>query len=262
MCTGIRHQAGSCPEGGEFAIEVIAFQLIVLLAGFTQGFTGFGSVMVALPLLTLFLDVRTVIPLVCLLALVINVVLLIQIHEHILWAKVRVLLVAAIPGVAFGVYILKTVPAQFLEMTIGLVIIGFGLQRHFARAPELEVADHWGWVFGFLSGVLGGSIAANGPPVILYTSLQPWGKYPAKSTLTAYFLASTVVISSTHGLNGLITARVLDLFIQGVPILVTGVLTGSWLFGRVGSGSYRKVLLLFLILLGCLMLGKAVSGVW
>ena len=262
MCTEVRHQTGCCLEWRESAIEVIAFQLIVLLAGFTQGFTGFGSVMVALPLLTLFLDVRTVIPLVCLLALVINVVILIQIHEHILWSKVRVLLVAAIPGVVFGVYILKTVSAQFLEMTIGIMLVVFGLQRHFARAPELEVADHWGWFFGFLSGVLGGSIAINGPPVILYTSLQPWGKYSVKSTLTAYFLASTVMISSTHAFNGLITARVLDLFFRGVPILVMGVLAGSWLFGRVGSGSYRKVLVLFLILMGCLMLGKAVAGVW
>jgi len=241
-------------------IEIIAFQLIVLLSGFTQGFTGFGSVLVALPFLTLFLDVKTVIPLVCLFALVINVIVIVQIHKHILWNKVRVLLIAAVPGIVSGVYILKKVPAQFLVTAIGLVLVGFGLQRLFARTPKREAADSLGWLFGFLSGVLGGSVGASGPPVIIYTSLQPWGKYPVKSTLTAYFLVSSVVISTTHGVNHLITGRVLDLFIRGVPALVAGVLAGSWLFGKVDSGSYRKILLFLLILLGIFMLGKAIAG--
>lgn len=256
----MRHQTGSCPVPGRSMIEVIAFQLIVLLGGFTQGFTGFGSVLVALPLLTLFLEIRTVIPLVCLFALVINVIIIIQIHKHIQLSKVRVLLVAAVPGIVFGVYILKTVPAQFLETAIGLVLVGFGFQRLFAQAPEREIADSWGWLFGFLSGVLGGSIGAGGPPVIIYTSLQPWGKYSVKSTLTAYFLVSSVVISSTHGVNHLITARVLELFIMGIPALVAGVLAGSWLFGRADSGSYRKILFFLLILLGGFMIIKAVTG--
>jgi uncharacterized membrane protein YfcA len=240
--------------------DIIAFQFIILLAGFTQGFSGFGSVLVALPLLTLFLDVRTVVPMVSLLALVINVILLVQIHEHILWNKVRVLLVSAIPGIAFGVYILKTVPAQFLEFTIGVVLVAFGTWRRFAKAPREEIADPWGWFFGFWSGVLGGSISANGPPVIVYTSLQPWGKYPVKSTLTAYFLTSTVVVSSAQGLSGLITPRVLGLFLEGIPVLVVGVLTGSWLFARVDSRHYRNILLLLLIFLGFLMIGKVVLG--
>lgn len=239
-------------------METVIFQLIILLAGFTQGFTGFGSMLVALPLLTLFMDIKTVIPLVCLFALVINIIVLVQIHEHILWGKVRILLVAAVPGIISGVYVLKTVPALFLETAIGLVLVGFGLQRFFAQTPKREIADYWGWLFGFLSGVLGGSIGAGGPPVIIYTSLQPWGKYSVKSTLIAYFLVSSVVISSTHAVNRLITDHVLESFIKGIPVLIAGVIAGSWLFGRVDSGSYRKVLYVILILLGCLMLGKSV----
>jgi uncharacterized membrane protein YfcA len=243
-------------------IETIAFQLIALLAGFTQGFTGFGSVLVALPLLTLFLDIKTVIPLVCLFALVINVIIVIQLHKHLRTDKIRVLLIAAAPGIVFGVYILKTVPAQFLETAIGLVLIGFPINRLYAKNPQREIAGSWGWFFGFLSGLLGGSIGAGGPPVIIYTSLQPWGKHLVKSTLAGYFLVTSVGISSVHAVNKLITGSVLTLFAVGLPVLVAGVLVGSRLFKRVESDSYRKVLLLLLILLGCIMLGKTVSGVW
>lgn len=236
----------------------MVFQIVVLSAGFTQGFTGFGSVLVALPLLNLFLDIRTVVPLVCLFSLIINLIIIIQIRRHIQFKKVFILFIAAVPGIFFGVYILKTVPAQFLELVLGLVLIGFGLQRLYAGSPERELSDSWGWLFGFLSGLLGGSIGAGGPPVIIYTSLQPWEKYLVKSTLAAYFLVTSIVISSAQAVSHLITGRVLGLFFRGVPALVLGVLAGSVLFGKVDSGSYRKVLLVILILLGCLMVGKAV----
>jgi hypothetical protein len=38
--------------------------IIMLMAGFIQGFSGFGSVLLSLPLLAIFLDVKTAIPLV------------------------------------------------------------------------------------------------------------------------------------------------------------------------------------------------------
>lgn len=256
----MQHPARVCLGSGKFVIESIVFQLVILLAGFTQGFTGFGSVLVALPLLSMFVHIRTVVPLVCLFALVINLIIIVQIHQHIQFKKVRILLIAAVPGIVIGVYILKTVPAQFLESVIGIVLIGFGFQRFHAEAPERGPGDHWAWLFGFLSGLLGGSIGANGPPVIIYTSLQPWGKYPVKSTLVAYFLVTSILISSAQAVNHLITERVLGLFVRGVPVLVAGVIAGSWLFGRVDSRSYRKVLFILLVLLGCLMVGKAVYG--
>jgi len=42
---------------------------VTFLAGFVQGLSGFGSVLLSLPLLILFLDVKTAIPLVALMAL-------------------------------------------------------------------------------------------------------------------------------------------------------------------------------------------------
>ena len=238
----------------------IYFHLIIFVAGFTQGFTGFGSVLVGLPLLTMLLDVRTTVPLICLLALCISSILFMKLREHLHWVRVRVLLIASAPGIVFGVYALKRVPVHFLEIAIGIVLVLFPLYRLGAKAPEFGIPERWAWVFGFLSGILGGSIGANGPPVIIYTTQQPWGKYSIKSVLVGYFLVSGICISSVHAASGLITSQVLVLFTAGLPALVTGVLSGSYLFGRVDSEKYRKVLYVLLILLGVLMLVKAVAN--
>ena len=55
---------------------ILPLALITFFAGFTQGLSGFGSILVSLPLLALFLDIKTVIPLVSLFALVINTIII------------------------------------------------------------------------------------------------------------------------------------------------------------------------------------------
>ena len=236
--------------------ETVLFNLIILLAGFTQGCTGFGSVLVALPLLTLFLDVRVVVPLVTLFSLCINIILFFQVYKHLNFARIRVLFAASVPGIFCGVYILKNFPTFYLEALIGVILVTFPLYRLRAKEPAREIAGGWPWLFGFLSGLLGGSIAASGPPVIIYTSLQPWDKHRIKSTLVGYFLLSTVVVVAVQGANHLITKEVTSYFFSGYPALIVSVLAGSFLFERVDSGSYRKALTVLLFLLGCFMLIK------
>jgi uncharacterized membrane protein YfcA len=240
--------------------EMVFFNIVILLAGFTQGFTGFGSVLVALPLLTLFLDVRMAVPLVTLFSLVINIVLFFQVHKHLNFARIRLLFAASIPGIFCGVYILKEFPTLYLEAVIGVILVTFPTYLLRAKEPVREMRGGWPWLFGFLSGLLGGSIAASGPPVIIYTSLQPWDKHRIKSTLVGYFLLSTIAVIIVQGINGLITEEVTSYFLAGYPVLVISVLAGSLLFERVESGSYRKILNVLLVGLGCFMLVKIVAA--
>ncbi len=236
--------------------NIYFFIIIIFLAGFTQGFSGFGSMLISLPLLTMFLEVKTVIPLISLFGLCINTILFIQIREHIQWGRVKVLVVSSIPGLLCGIYILRSVRSNALELIIGILIILFPIYLLKTGTKERTISSSWAWFFGFFSGILGGSIGANGPPVIIYTSLQPWGKYRMKSTLVAFFLVSGVGISSLHAANHFITTKVLNLFLTGLPSLVFGVLAGSYLFGKFDSGVYRNVLSILLISLGCFMVLK------
>ena len=234
------------------------FHLIILTAGFTQGFTGFGSALVMLPLLTLLIGVKTVVPMVILLGICINLILFFQVHRHLQWRRVRDLLAACIPGIFCGVYILKTLSTGILELAIGVVLLIFPAWLMYRGVPEREIKAWWAWPAGFLSGVLGGSVSAGGPPVIIYTALQPWGKLPIKSTLVGFFLVTSAATGAVQAGGGLMTREVLILFAAGLPALVTGVLAGSYLFARADSGAYRKVLNVLLILLGMVMVVKAV----
>ena len=73
-------------------------------------------------------------------------------------------------------------------------------------------------------------------------------------------MLTSIVASVAQAAGGLVTREVLSLFASGLSALVMVVFAGSYLFGRVDSGAYRKALNVLLILLGVLMLGKALSG--
>jgi len=72
--------------------------LIVFLAASTQGLSGFGSILLALPLLAIFLYIKMVIPLTALYGLSITFFLLVQLRKHLEFKKIYPLIVGAALG--------------------------------------------------------------------------------------------------------------------------------------------------------------------
>jgi uncharacterized membrane protein YfcA len=230
---------------------------VAFLAGLIQGFSGFGSVLLALPLLALFLDMRTVVPLVSLYGLFLTVVLFIQLRTSVRWDTVRVLVAGSLPGVPAGVFLLKVVQAFVIEGLAGVILIFFSLVRLFLKSSGELTGKRWGVLFGFLGGCLGGAIGASGPPVIVYTAIQPWDKDAIKSTLQAFFLFSGILVVLFQAVSGLVTAPVLRFFAAGFPFLMAGTFTGSFFYGSVRTEGYQKILFVLLVLLGGFMAAKA-----
>ncbi len=146
--------------------HLIPVCLAALAAGLTQGLAGFGSVLVALPLLVFFLDLPTAVPLASIWGMTINVMLLAGLWRQVRAARILPLTLAALPGVPLGVYLLRQVPVRLLELSLGLVLIGFSGYVILSRGRTKVLGRGWEYLAGFLSGCLGGSLAASGPPVI------------------------------------------------------------------------------------------------
>ena len=234
-------------------IEYIVIVLITFLAGFAQGISGFGYILLALPLLTIFLDIKTVIPLVALHAFFTTFILLIELRKHLDWQKVLPLFVGSIPGIPIGVFFLKNMNTDVIQLTMGLTLVSYALFSLFSRPMIYEMKTAGVSFVGFLAGCLGGALGATGPPVIVYTSLQPWTKDKIKATMQGFYVASGLVVVLLHALNGLTTAPVLWYFLISMPALVLGTYIGSFFCGRIGEETYKKIMFILLALLGAFL---------
>lgn len=235
-------------------LETLALAAIILAAGFLQGLTGFGFGLITLPLLAIFIPLKTIIPLICLLALVISLTLSMQLREAIDFRSIGLLLTATVPAVPLGVKMLKHIPAQYLGLSLAVLMISFTCYLLLFKQEPRPLSRRWALLAGFLCGILGGSIGAGGPPVIIYAAIQPWNKDRAKATMACYFLISGAVISATHAAYGLITSDVLHHFVISLPSMVIGILLGLYSYNRISDVGYRKLVLILVFALGCLLL--------
>jgi hypothetical protein len=227
---------------------------IVFFAGFTQGLTGFGLGLVAMPLLGIFLDMKVVIPLVAIFNAVSSAILFLKLRSQIEYRDIAALLLFTLFGIPFGVYLLKTWDEDVIKAVLGLILIVYSIYSLFFDAKGLRLSRTiWAYPFGFLGGLLGGAFNTSGPPVIAYMSLKSWSKDRLKGTLQGYFVASCAMIVLFHVVAGVTTLKVLRSFLLFSPFLLFGVLTGSKLYDRMDTGSYRKSIFILLAVLGLLL---------
>lgn len=235
-----------------FYLTVVAF-----LAGFIQGLSGFGSVLLSLPLLALFLDIREAIPLVNLMGVILTVILIIQLRAHWEWGKIWPLLAGAALGIPAGVWLLKRMDPVHVQIVLGVVLLAYSLYGLLFKLPIGKLGGPWAYLFGFFAGGLGGAISASGPPVIVYTSLQAWTKDQIKVTLQGFFIMSGLLIGVFHAASGLVTDGVIRNFLVSVPTLLAGTWVGSLLYGKFREEGYRRVMLVLLGALGVFTLTRA-----
>lgn len=231
---------------------------IVFFAGFTQGVSGFGSVLLALPFLAIFLDIKTVIPLVALFGLSITLVLFIQLRKYLEWKKIYPLVVGAILGIPFGVFFLKRFDSDVIHWTLGIFLVFYSSYKLFYTLPERGIREGWAYLSGFFAGCLGGALGAAGPPVIVYTSLQPWTKDTIKVTLQGFFVVCDLMVVIAQAASGVTTVSVLKFFMISLPALVLGTYSGSYFYGMIKEEWYKRILLILLAFLGIFMIYKTV----
>ncbi|OIQ51625.1 Sulfite exporter TauE/SafE [Pseudodesulfovibrio hydrargyri] len=235
-------------------LETLAIVAIVLAAAFLQGLTGFGFGLIALPLLGFFMGIKTSVPLMVLLAAIISIYLSLRLRKSIDLKSAFTLLAASLIGIPLGVYILKRVPAQGLSICVGVIMVAFTSYQFLARPKPRSFGKRLTVLAGFFSGVLGGSLGVSGPPVIVYTALQPWTKDRAKATLACFFALSNVVIIATHAASGMLTGEVLHLYALCLPALLAGIFLGIKAYDRLSDNGYRQLALALVFTLGCMML--------
>ena len=137
--------------------------LIFLIAGFTQGVTGFGFGLVAIPLLSLFIDIKTAVPLCSLLGILITAYLSLRLRKHIDRRKILPLLFGSIPGVAAGTLVLKKAPTTLLSLLMGVMLVAYSLYRLTVRQQPHNIDEKWAYVAGFFTGAISKRLQCRRP---------------------------------------------------------------------------------------------------
>ncbi|HID69521.1 MAG TPA: sulfite exporter TauE/SafE family protein [Desulfobacterales bacterium] len=232
----------------------LLISIIFLLAGFIQGVTGFGSALVAIPLLSLIIDVKGAVPLCILNSLVITTYLSLKMRKHLDAKKIVPLCAAAVPGIIVGSTILKQVSSTIIQICLGILLVAYSIYSLISRPERRKLHSIWSYIAGFLSGAIGAAFSAGGPPTIIYATLNDWKKDTIKATLSGFFLFNSYLIATVHAINGLTTIEIFTYFMISAPFVFLGTVLGTICYGKILGERYLQLIFIFLILMGFMMI--------
>ena len=224
--------------------------LTVFLGCFTQSLTGFGVALVTMALLPSLFGLEIATPLVALVGITLEVLMLLRYHTSLRLKSIQGLLVSSLVAIPVGVIYFRRLDEGIALFILGLIIASYAVYALIGfRLPELN-HPAWAWVFGLASGLLGGAYNTSGPPVIVYGNCRGWSPQEFKSNLSGYFLVGSLVVVSTHWAGGNITSDVGYFFLLSLPALLLGFLLGQSMDKWLKPELFRRIVLLFLIVLG------------
>jgi uncharacterized membrane protein YfcA len=228
--------------------------LVWLGAGLLQGLTGFGAALVAVPLLSLFLDMKLVVPLCTLHGVTITLYLSWQLRRSLSLKKIGPLLLGCVPGVVFGVTLLKYADPVAMKLMLGVMVTAFAVYALLSRQlVERNLRPFWAYVAGFATGAITSAFSAGGPPTIIYTTLAGWSKDTIKATLSGFFLCAGLLASGSHLLAGLTTSTVARYYAITLPFVLLGVWIGSRYYQRINHKLYLKIVFCCLAIMGLVL---------
>lgn len=231
--------------------------LAILLAGIVRGYSGFGFAMIAVLSLSLFLPPVEVVPAILILEVAASFWLLPRVWKEVDWRSLTWILLGVLVGTPLGVYLLATVSALHMRVSISLavivVVISLWLGFGFKKMPGRVVMS----LIGLVSGVLNGGAAIGGPPVVIFYFSSPTAVSVGRASLIALFLATDVIALGNCLAQGLVrsnTALLTAIFL--VP-LVIGVTLGSRAFIKTDEKTFRLRILQLLLVLSAASLVRA-----
>ncbi|MBD2066862.1 sulfite exporter TauE/SafE family protein [Leptolyngbya sp. FACHB-671] len=235
-------------------LSLLTIASILFLATFTRSAIGFGDALIAMPFLILLVGLKTATPLVALMGSTISLVLLINEWRTLDLRRLWQLILSTFLGIPFGLVLLRFASEDLAKSLLGILLILYGLYQLLGlslpqtRHPALAV------IFGFIAGAFGSAYNTSGAIIVIYGTLQRWEPDYFRINLQGYFLLTNWVIVASHGLAGLWTPQVLQLYAYSLPAIFVGAWAGEIISKKIPKAIFSQLVYVLLILLGILFI--------
>jgi len=234
-----------------------AFILAILITAYTfRGVTGFGSGLIATPLLALFLPLTFAIPFISLLDMTASLSHISHTRQHIAWKVILRAIPFAFIGVPVGLFTLQTVATHTLVKGLGIFIILFAIYS--LIAPKLKKSDSLVWPAfgGFFGSLIGAMFGTGGPFYVFYFQLQQLDKSVFRATCAAVFLLDGLIRAVGFSYSGFYTSTVLLSIAYSLPIMFFAMYIGNHIHTSITQRTFQKAIGVFLIFSGIALLLK------
>jgi len=242
-------------------VELIILAMAAVVASYIIfGITGFGSALIAAPVLAQAMPVAEIVPLLSLVDCTAIVINGIKLGKKIDKGEMLRLVPLMVIGSLLGIYILLNMPQRPMMLILGVFVTGYAiytmisppLQKHFSRA--------WVIPFGTIGGVFSAMFGAGGFLYAIYLNRRLHDRDAMRGTLSAVLGLSNFTRFFVFAASGVYNdghLPMLGVFL--LPAMMVGLYIGHRLTAKLDRNQFSRVFCGVLILAGGALIVRTVA---
>lgn len=240
-------------------VETLAIAVLIVTGAYVAfGLTGFGSTVIALPLLALLVPLKFAVPLMMLLDLAATIAFGARARRGIRFDELAWLVPFMLAGMAIGLTLLISVAENRLLTGLGLFVLAYALYGLLRKGPPVRWSRAWSPPFGLAGGVLTALFGTGGVVFAIYVSGRMQDKEQLRATNASMIMLSSLIRVVLFGVAGLLTQDALPATaLLLVPAMLLGCYIGHRLHQAVPAGAVVRAVYLVLMASGATLLVRA-----
>lgn len=238
--------------------ETLLLAALIMAASYTVfGLTGFGSTVLALPLLAHLLPLKFAVPLMLLLDLAAALTVSTGARRGVRTDELALLAPFLLAGIVLGLTLLIKLPEAPLLTTLGMFLLAYAAYGLLRKSGAPRLARAWAVPIGLAGGVLAALFGTGGVLFALYIAARLQKKDELRATASAVILLSAGARVVLFGATGLLTQEGLllsALFL--LPPVLGGLFLGQRLHAVVAASAVVRGVHLVLLIAGASLLAR------
>ena len=164
-------------------------------------------------------------------------------------------IVGGVAGVPIGAALLTYIDPNYVRTGVGVLLILYS--TYSLARPRLK-HRHAGFAadagVGVVNGVLGGMTGLSGPIITMWCNYRGFPKDAQRAIYQPVILAAFVLTAASLVIAGVVTPQLAQIYLYGLPTLAAGLWIGLKLYGHLNEETFRKVILVLLLLSGSVLI--------
>jgi uncharacterized membrane protein YfcA len=231
----------------------------IALAYIVFGIAGFGTALIAGPILILFMPLSKIVPLLVLLDFVAAFGNLLPSRRDVARPELLRLLPCMAVGCTLGVIFLLNLKSDLLLLLMGLFISAYAIYSLWVKTRPTQLSAVWALPMGTVGGMFGALFGSGGFLYAIYLNSR-LPKESARATQSALISCSTVVRLSLFAIAGVYAdLPLLALALCLLPAMALGLWVGRRLTMRLSREAFVRLVTWLVLASGIALIGRYLS---
>ncbi|MCU7843066.1 MAG: sulfite exporter TauE/SafE family protein [Candidatus Thiodiazotropha sp. (ex Monitilora ramsayi)] len=230
--------------------------IVLFVAYFVRGITGFGSALVAVPLLTLTMPITVVVPIVVLLDYLASMSHGIKHFHHIEWRDLLPMLPFSVLGIVLALYLMNSLQPGLLTDALAVFILIYAVYSLLPLSTP-QGSRFWAVPLGTLSGLISTLFGTGGPFTVIYLGLRKLEKNAFRGTVATFFAIDGGLRLIGFTASGFYNREGLLIALMALPIVALGLYTGGHIHTSLTRTGFVRIVAALLIVSSIALLSKS-----